>query len=431
MSHKLAICLLAGACAGLGLMRGDFSVINSAKSKRVEISFWNGFTGPDGRTMLEMIRTFNKANPDVEVSMQRMDWATYYNKLMVAAVDGRGPEVFIIHASTLPRMERAGFVAPVNNLVEGPSAIPESDFDAYVLEQTKFGDKLRGIPLDIHPQGIYCDADAMKKAGFVNADGSARTPKDRIEFLRAAKDLRVDLNGDGATDNWGFALTLWRNNFQALMPQFGGRYLDEKGDSDLDNPGNVAALEFLGTLGKDKLVPPPENGLGWVGYRQKKVAMVFDGVYMLGDLKRLDNLHYIGGPIPQIGPKPGTMADSHVMCIREGLSPERRDAAERFIRFLSDSSLEWAGAGQVPARKSVRLKPEFLALPVQSQFATQIPYMLYPPRTTVLFELSLEIDLAVEKVMRGRASAVEALKIADTNAQKFLDRDKRERSGPS
>jgi hypothetical protein len=35
------------------------------------VRFWNGFTGPDGRTMLRMVQRFNAANPDIEVLMQR------------------------------------------------------------------------------------------------------------------------------------------------------------------------------------------------------------------------------------------------------------------------------------------------------------------------------------------------------------------------
>ena len=63
---------------------------------------------------------------------------------------------------------------------------------------------------------------------------------------------------------------------------------------------------------------------------------------------------------------------------------------------------------------------------VQSAFAKQIPGMIYPPRTPILFELTLEIDLAVEKVMRGRATAKEALDIATVNVQKAIDRDREE-----
>ena len=63
---------------------------------------------------------------------------------------------------------------------------------------------------------------------------------------------------------------------------------------------------------------------------------------------------------------------------------------------------------------------------VQSAFAKQIPYMLYPARTPVLFEMQLEIDLAVEKVIRGRSDAQSALDLADKNAQKAMDRDRKE-----
>ena len=410
MTPRLFLGILASTCVVLGAVRSGVGQAATG-TKKVELSFWNGFTGPDGRTMLELIREFNQDNPDLLVSMQRMDWGTYYNKLMVAAVDGRGPQIFVIHASTLPRMERAGFVDDVRDLF---TTIPRDDFDPYVLQQVQYGERFVGLPLDIHPQGLYVNAEMLK------AIGMDAPPKNGDEFVKAARALKKD-------GEWGFALTLWRNNFQSLIPQFGGRYLDEQGNADLANPGNIRALEFLGSLEAEKLVPPPENGLGWVGYRQKKVGMVWDGVYMLGDLKRLDNLQYVGAPVPQIGPKPGTMADSHVLCVRKDLPRDQAEGARRFLRFLSANSIGWADAGQVPARRSVRAKPEFAKMQVQSAFAKQIPGMMYPPRTPVLFELTGEIDLAVEKVLRGRATAKEALTVASANAQKAIDRERSER----
>lgn len=411
MSAKAFLGILFLFTLVLGLFRMDLPYGASAKPK-LQLSFWNGFTGPDGRAMLKIIRKFNEANPDVQVSMQRMAWDTYYNKLMVAAVDGRGPEVFVIHASALPRMHLAGFLQDVTPLYDRGD-IPLTDYEPYVIDQTLFGKEHVGIPLDIHPQGLYCNVDMLRAAGL------SHPPRSKAEFLQAMDAMRKP---DGT---WGYALTVWRNNFQTLLPQFGGRYLDANGNAALDDPHNVEALEFLGSLGKR--IPPPENGLGWVGFRQKKVGMVWEGVYMIGDLQRLDDLHYIGAPIPQIGPKPGTLADSHVLCVRKGMDAARRDAAERFIKFLSDHSLEWAAAGQVPARRSIRFTPAFRAMQVQYAFSQQVPYVMYPPRTTILFELQTELDLAVEKVMRGRASAADALKVANDHLQNMLDRAKRER----
>ncbi len=405
----------------LGLVRMDVGTVISAR-KKTHISFWNGFTGPDGRAMLDIIHDFNREHPDIDISMQRMDWATYYNKLMVAALDRRGPQMFVIHASTLPRMVRAGFIAKATSLYTGPEAISPSDFDPYVLNQVTYGSDYVGLPLDVHPQGLYCNAKMLRAAGF------SEPPKTGEEFLRAAHlmTLRKDPKNVNDAEQWGFALTLWRNNFQSLIPQFGGRYLDEAGNAELNSPANIQALEFLARVQNEHVAPPPENGLGWVGYRQNRVAMVWDGVYMLGDLKRLDTLEYVAAPIPQVGPKPGTMADSHVLCMRKDLTPDERRAAETFIRYLSAHSIRWADAGQVPARRSVRASPEFARMAVQSQFAKQVPHVLYPPRTPVLFELTLEIDLAVEKVIRGRTSAKEALDLANTNAQRFIDRDRSE-----
>ena len=429
MSIKASLGLLFLFALILGLGRSDFQCQAISKHRTVELNFWNGFTGPDGRIMLGLVRKFNEANPDVQVSMQRMDWATYYNKLMVAAVDGRGPEVFVLQSSSLPRMRRAGFVSNVNDIYSGPDAVAISDFDEQVISQVRYGSDFAGLPLDIWPFGLYCNVDMLKQAGFIDANGHARAPANREEFLKAAR-LMQHMGPDGHPDVWGYALTNWRMNYQSLLPQFDGHYFAADGKADLTNPGNVAALTFLQSLNQgQRLIPPPENGLGWVGYRQKKVGMVIDGIFMVGDLQRLEDFNYVGFPIPTIGNHPGTMAESHVLCVRSGLDASQQSAAKRFLKFLSNNSIEWAKAGQVPARISVRETPAFQAMPVQSAFAKQIPTMKYLPKTTIIFELNLELDLAVEKVIRGRASPMEALKVANEHVQSFLDRDKSERIG--
>jgi multiple sugar transport system substrate-binding protein len=414
LSGTSAIGLLLAFCLSLSIIRGDFSCSTISKQK-VPITFWNGFTGPDGRVMLEMIRDFNRANPDAEVTMQRIPWGLFYNKVMVSGLDGRGPDVFVVHASALTRMHRAGILAQMDSLFE--SAIPKDDFDPYVVEQTQFEGHRFCVPLDIHPQGMFLNKDMLRNAGFEGKDGKVRAPANREEFLKYAKSMM-------SKETYGFALTAWQNNFMSLIPQFDGHYLGADGKADLDCPGNVAALEFLGSLKSQyNLIPPPDNQLGWIGYRQKKVGMVWDGIYMLGDLLRLEGMSYMGAPIPTIGNHPGCLADSHTLCFRPGMGQKQRDVAERFVKFLSENSLRWASAGQVPARRSVRELPEFKKMQVQSAFAQQIPNMMYFPRIPVLFEMGVEVNLAVEKVIRGRANAKDALKIADENTQKAMDRD--------
>lgn len=372
--------------------------------------------------MLELVREFNRANPDVRVSMQRIPWATYYNKVMVSALYGRGPHVFVMQSGMMPRAHRAGIVADTTYLFSGAL---RAEFTERMLDRVRFDEKLYAVPLDVWPQGMYVNTKLLREAGIVNADGSARIPTTRDEFLSAA---RATTSAERGT--FGFAYGNWSNNFMTLAPQWGGTYLDAAGNPTLDHPGNVAALQFLVDLRAVHAVAPnPEGGVGgWVGFRQERVAMEFDGIYMLGDLKRLQGLEYVGAPIPQLGPRPGTACDSHVLCIRSSVNDRERAAAERFILFLSEHSLAWADAGQVPARRSVRESDAFRALPVQAAFAKQLDDAMYPPKTPSIGELTLYVNLAVEKAIRGRMTPAEALREANESYKSYLARDAAERA---
>lgn len=430
MGAKGALLTMVLLSVALGLLCSD-AARTAVGSNVVTISFWNGFTGPDGRVMLKLVREFNQANPDVQVMMQRIAWPTYYNKLMVSAVDGRGPEVFILQSGLVPRMQRAGFLDTANDLY-GPNGELKSDFSPQLLSILNYGqgtEQLVGLPLDVFPQGLYCNTEMLKAAGLVDAHGAPRPPRDRDEFLRAAAAMKIDADNDGRPEQWGWGFGAWNSNFMSLVPQFGGRYFDDEGNPTLDHPGNVEALQFLvDLLQTHRLAPPPEGGVaGWVGFRQRKVAMVWDGIFMLGDLKRLDGHPYMGAPLPQIGPYPGTFGDSHIICIRKGIDPRQREAAARFARFISDHSLEWADAGQVPARRSIRDSEAFAALQVQYAFSQQLEHLQYPPRTPSINEFQLHVNLAVEKAIRGRMTAAEALREANESYTRYLAADRQER----
>lgn len=430
MGAKTSLFLLAALCLVLGIARSERALPTSAGGKSVEINFWNGFTGPDGRVMLEIVRRFNEEHVgQAHVTMQRIAWATYYNKVMVSALNARGPDVFVLQAQSLSRKDRAGIVDSVDDVFDSDPKLL-ADFDESLLDRVNFGTRGQprriGVPLDIWPHGLYYNAEMLKSVGLTNPDGTARAPQTRDEFLRAADQLKHD-------GQWGFAFGNWAYNFMTLVPQFGGRLVDDAGNPTLDDPGNVAALQFLADLLlKYHVAPPPEGGVaGWTGFRQQRVAMVFDGIYMLGDLKRLDdrldNPFYRAAPIPQLGSKPGTMADSHVLCIRKGLTSDHRDAAKTFVRYVSDHSIDWANAGQVPARRSARESDAFKKLTAQYEFSRQLPYVMYPPRTPSFSELQNAINLAVEKAIRGRASAADALRAAQEDYTRYLERDRMER----
>lgn len=151
--------------------------------------------------------------------------------------------------------------------------------------------------------------------------------------------------------------------------------------------------------------------------------MVFEGIYMLADLQKQTDLEFGGAPVPQVAQTEAVWADSHNLCLKSGLAPPVQDAAWRFMRFLSDNSVAWAAGGQIPTRPSLRATAEFEQMPVQSAFARQIPFVRYEPQLPFIFEYLTEYNLAVEKILRGRATPEEALGAAEKRVNAIIARE--------
>jgi multiple sugar transport system substrate-binding protein len=393
---------------------------------RIRLRYWNGFTGPDGRTMLRLVQRFNRENPDVNVLMQRMDWATYYNKLFVAGIGRRAPEVFVLQSWAVERFARARFVRTIDDLTGGANGLNAQNIDPNIWDSVQVGGKHYGLPLDIWLLGMYTNRRLLREAGLVDARGEPKPPQTRQEFLDAARRLTRDTNGDGTPDQWGFVFTNLDSNVYTVMRQFGGPFFTpDHSRCLLNDPRNVAALQFCCDLiRRYRVAPPPENFDAWIGFRQGKVGMAFEGIYMLDDLRKQHDLDYGGAPVPLLGAERAVWAGSHNLCLRADLKGPELQAAWRFLKFLSDNSIDWAAGGQVPARRDLRDTARFRAMPVQSAFARQIPYVSYMPRIPFFFEFQTEFDTAIEKALRGSATPQAALDTATANVNAVIARQR-------
>lgn len=404
------------------------SLLGAACSRQdrpeVTLRFWNGFTGPDGRPMQQLVKQFNRENPDIRIIMQRMDWYTYYNKLFVAGIGGRAPEVFIIHASNIPRFIHADFLRPVDDLLEKEMGLDPKDFFPSAWNAAGYEGKQYGIPLDISIHGMYYNKTLFRAAGIVDEAGEPRPPRNQKEFLEALRKLTFDRDGDGDMDQWGFVFTNTRNNLLVLMVQFGGMFFDSDNRQCLLNSrGNVRALTWCRDLiHQEKLAPSPENFIAWLGFRQGNVAMAFEGIYMLADLQKQTDLDFGVAPIPTIGEQPATLASSHIVCLRRDLKDSELQAASRFVRFLTDHSLDWAEAGQIPARLSLLESPRFRSMKAQATFAQQLDHVFYEPNQPFNNQFDTEFNEAVEKALRNSESPQAALDRAVENTQRAIRR---------
>ena len=413
-------------CGGCGSQRVTTQISRDAQGRTV-INFWNGFTGPDGKTMEAMVDRFQVENPDVRVKMQIIPWGTYYDKVTLALAYGGAPDVFICHAARIPEFASFDALRPLDDLYESSQPrLTEGQFAEAPWRATFYGGKHVALPLDVHPMGLYYNTKLFREAGIVDSAGKAKPPATWDEFLADAKKLTKDTTGRGRPDQWGFVITNQETIFLTIAYQFGGGILTPDGKHGaLSSPACLAAVQRMHDLVyRYHVAPRPEGVDSWLALRQGKVAMGLEGIYMLDSLRQQKGLEFAGAPTPQFGPHPGDWAGSHCLCQPRGLSPERSRAAWRLMRYLSDHSQAWAEGGQVPARKDVEQAAAFQALPVQAQFARQLPYVQYAPLVPADNSLFQFVDPAVESVLLDLATPEQAMKDADRRIDQLLERSR-------
>lgn len=411
--------------AGRHLSRRDFARISAAtvatllasgcrqlRSDATLLRFWNGFTGPDGRTILKIIRKFNALHDDVQIVMQRMEWGTYYNKLFVAGMAGRAPEIFVVHTDNLERFMRARFIAPIGSIF-GTNGIDRSDFDLRVITAVERDGIPYGLPIDCHPAGTFYNRKLFADAGI------AKPPETRDEFIQMLHKLKKIDAGDGLPQ-WGFVYEWARVACYTLIRQFGGDIVAPDAKTIIFDSLEVReALTFAGSLIHEfDVAPPVENLDAFLGFRQGRVGMVWAGIFKLNDVTRQTDLDYGAAPIAICGGRSAVWAGSHNLCLRAALGERERAAAEQFLKFMSDNTLDWAEGGQVPVRPSLRESDRFKAMTVQSEFARQLPYIAYMPSTLFTFEYQTEFDRACERVLRNAATPAVATREAAANMRK-------------
>jgi multiple sugar transport system substrate-binding protein len=131
-------------------------------------------------------------------------------------------------------------------------------------------------------------------------------------------------------------------------------------------------------------------------------------------------------PFPQHDPaKKAVWGQSHQFSLptQPNPNPDQRAAALKFILWMSQHSVDWAKAGQVPARNSARdeaLKSDNIFLKKLQTWASELPYVAFMPPHPKLLEVMPRIAANVEGTMLGNLSVEEALKKAEDEVNTIL-----------
>lgn len=346
-----AFALALSGCAGQGSGGGD----ETTSDGKIVLDFWNGFTGPDGPALEQVIADFNDSQDEIEVKANIMPWDTLYQKVLTSVAGNDGPDIIAMSASRIPQFADEGLFMPVDDFYEDAAnetdAITPAAVEASIYDGANYG-----VPVNYAPMMMYYNKDLFTAAGL---DPEA-PPTTWDEFAAMVPQLTVDENGDGKPEQYAIALADHETVpvFPSLLWGTGGGIVSEDGTtSELGSAESIEALEFWVDLVRNQQASPV--GLSGADadklFQTGKAAIEIVGPWMTTGFEEA-GLNF-GLVKPFAGPSSDAiLADVVSMGLPSNASDEVKQAAYKFFAYWNspDGQITWAnGSGFPPTRADV------------------------------------------------------------------------------
>ncbi len=402
----------AGGNAPQGEFTGEYD------GPQVTLSYWNGFTGGDGPFMKQMVKDFMSENPKIKVADNTIEWGQFYQRMPAAVQAGKGPDVGVMHMDQLATNAARQVIVPLDDVAEALK-LTEEDFTPEVWNAGIYQDKRYGIPLDVHSLAMYWNKDQFQEANVQDAPTDGQSYMETLDKLKSA----------------GFENPFWMPSrwpahlmFLSLLWQNGGQpYAEDGSKSEFASDAGVDALTWMVDIIKKGYSPEDvAQDSQYVAFKNKQVQITWDGIWQINDLKAA-NMPFDIAPIPQIGEQNAVWANSHnFFMTRQASQDENKSQAARvFIDYLSKKSGEWAGAGMIPARVSVREGAQ-VQQSTQAPVAEQIAAMKFLPPIPGLGDVTIQsIEVAVAEATLLKKSPAEALQSVAGKADQLMEENRK------
>ena len=319
---------------------------------KVTLSFWNGFTGPDGPALQQVVDDFNASQDRVTVETNIMPWDTLYQKVLTAAAGNDGPDIVAMSASRMPQFVDEGLFQPLDDYYEN------ADFDSDALapaavKASEFEGSNYGVPVNLATMLMYYNKDLFAAAGL----DPEKPPTTWDEFAAMVPKLTVDENGDGKPEQYAIALADHETvpMYQTFLWNAGGGIVSDDGKtSELGSDGSLEALNFWVDLVRNQKASP----IGLTGgdadklFTTGKAAIEIVGPWMTTGFNDA-GLNF--GLVPAFaGPSDNvTLADVVSMGVPASADETTKQAAYEFFAYWNskEGQKTWAEGSGFPATR--------------------------------------------------------------------------------
>ncbi len=393
----------------------------STAAHAVEIEYWQYFFDARVNAMEQLIKNFEKANPDIKVKMTHFPYADYRTKVAAAIPAGEGPDVVQLFYGWLNDYVDAKLIQPLPKDVFSPEKIDKDFFP--MVKAMKDGDQYWALPTAVRSLALFYNERLFKEAGI------EKPPATLDELVDVAKKLT---KRDGAGNLTQVGITTGMNAQdhhwyrEVLVRQFGGDpYKDNYRTVNYNNDAGKAALTYYTDLQhkhgvtKTGFMDEPQ-----AAFKAGRAGMHIDGSFRIGALKKIRGLKWGVTELPATADgKRSNYSSYWVNAITTKAEGERYKASVKFMDYItSDEAMQvWLDVvGELPAKPSVGMTDTNASDPVFGPFIKGLSYA----NTTIFVNESAQRQQMMDVVQRielEKQPLDAALKQAAEAEQKILD----------
>ncbi|MGM0922994.1 MAG: ABC transporter substrate-binding protein [Bacillota bacterium] len=427
MRHLKSIFLVA--VSFLLLLSGCSSDSASSKKESADgkttITFWHPMTDITGDAVKEVVKAFEKENPDIKVkSVYIANQGEGSNeKLLSSIAGGNPPDVAYFDRFEIASWAAQGSLEDLSDLAKKDN-ISKENFYPFAWEEATFEDKLYGLPTTTDSRLVYYNKKHFEKAGL----DPENPPKTIAELEEAAEKLTIKKGK--RFSQIGFIPWLDQGWFYGWGWAFGGDFYNpETKEVTADDPKNVEALKWITDYSKkynieDITAFTNSQGTGAMDpFLTGQISMKVSGPWTVSAINKFKpDLEYGVFPIPTpTGDNYSTWSGGWSVIIPKGA--KEKEAAWEFLKFFSGEEGQKIFSGIAKDFSIIDSVNEELGYkddPILKEFVEILPSSKHRPVMTQGSLYWNELASAVENATRGNGTPEELLKKVNDKVTKSL-----------
>ena len=389
-----------------------FAAPAKADTVRVTVSFYSAATGP---FFEKMAAEFTKANPGHEIKIEVVNWNALLQKLQTDISGNANSDISIIGTRWLLDFVRDDLIEPLDGYMN--PAFRER-FIGTFLKPAEIKNKVYGLPIAASARGLYYNKKMLTAAGFPNG------PKTWDELIAAAEKIKAaggngfGVQGKGTETDVYWYYSLWSH---------GGDVVSPDGKAAFNSPAGVKTLSMYKSIVDRGLSQPGVTDYDRTDlqnlFKQGRIGMVITAPFLINQIaKEVPTLEYGIGPVPA-GTNSSTYAvtDSVVLFKNSKVKP----TAWKFLDYIFTAAprIEFTkGEGFLPTTKAEAADPYFTGNERLQTFVNLLPNAHFAPTITGWEDTAKAVTNAAQSVYLGQATPEAALKKAEEEANKALNK---------